>query len=403
MRGWLIRTALRSLGSNPLRTVLTLLGIVIGVASVVTLMSVGKATASSVTSRIQGLGTNLLVVTPGQAEQEGIGEGLGSAQTLTMDDATALATLRPQVAAVAPDVITRAQVAYGSVNEQVVVEGSTPDLFAVRNLALAAGRAFNAADEQARGNVAVIGTTTAANLFGTANPVGATIWVNGVPFEVIGELAVQGSNGLTNNDDRVIIPLSTLQARFTGTTPLGAIYVSAADASQMSQVQNRMEAVLRRNHGLSGTEPDDFVISNQASLLSAFQGVSQTLQAFLGGIAGISLVVGGIGIMNIMLVSVAERTREIGLRKALGATRGQILSQFLLESALVGVIGGAVGVIVGAVLTGMMGRWMNASTGLDASSIWISILVSLMVGVGFGMYPSFRAARLSPIHALRYE
>ena len=275
-----LRTAVKSLALNPLRTFLTLLGIIIGVAAVIALMSVGSATTSSVTSSIQGLGTNLLVISPGQSVQNGVSQGLGTAQSLTDKDVAALQKL-PVLSAVAPDQTSRAQVVYGSTNYQTVLEGSTPDLFSVRNLSLSAGRPFNLVEEQHAANVAVIGSTVAQNVFGNQNPVGKTIWLNGLAFQVIGELTTQGSSGATNNDDRIIIPLTTLENHFTGTTNPDDIYASATSSQDMTQAQQEVELTLRQSHGLSYTQPDDFVITNQSTLLDTLQGVTQTLQSFL--------------------------------------------------------------------------------------------------------------------------
>lgn len=397
-----LRTAVNSLWMNPLRTILTLLGIIIGVASVITLMSVGGATTSSVTSQIQGLGTNLLVISPGQSVQNGVNQGLGSSQSLTRNDVTALQKVA-LLSAVAPDATTRVQVVYGSNNYQTQAEGSTPDLFSVRNLQLSSGRVFNLVEEQNAATVAVLGATAAQNIFGNVAPVGKTIWVNGLPFQIIGVLTSQGSSGSTNNDDRILMPLSTLQNRLTGGKNPSVIYASATDGKQMTQTQAMVEMTMRQSHGLSYGATDDFVITNQSTLLSTLQGVSQTLQSFLGGIAGISLIVGGIGIMNIMLVSVTERTREIGLRKALGATKGGILKQFLVESGMVGLLGGIFGIATGIVGASVVGQIMNTSVQLNLFSVWLAFAVSLGIGIVFGIYPAFRAARLSPINALRYE
>ncbi|MCL6631455.1 MAG: ABC transporter permease [Alicyclobacillus herbarius] len=315
----ILRTAFAGLGHNPLRTVLTLLGIIIGVAAVVALLGVGQAATQSVTSQIQGLGTNVLVISPGQSSQNGISQGLGSSNSLTDADVKALQK-DSALAAVAGDVTTRAQVMYGSVNYQTQIEGTTPAIQTIRNLTLASGRFFNDVEANHGGYVAVIGQTAAENLFGTASPVGKTVWIDGLAFQIVGELSAQGSNGPTNNDDRIYIPLQTFQSHLVGGSSLSTIYVSAQNGQAMTRAQLEIEATLRQAHGLQFGQSDDFTVTNQATLLSTLSNVSHTLQTFLGGIAGISLLVGGIGIMNIMLVTVAERTREIGLRKSLGAT-----------------------------------------------------------------------------------
>ncbi|WP_067935234.1 ABC transporter permease [Alicyclobacillus kakegawensis] len=398
----ILRTAFLGLGHNPLRTALTLLGIIIGVAAVVALLGVGQAATASVTSQIQGLGTNVLVISPGQSTENGFSQGLGSSASLTDSDVKALQKDNA-LAAVAGDVTTRAQVVYGSVNYQTQVEGTTPDIQTIRNLSLAAGRFFNTVEANHDGYVAVIGPTAAENLFGTQSPVGKTIWIDGLAFEVVGELASEGSSGATNNDDRILIPLQTMQAHLLGGDSLTTIYASARDSQSMTQAQLQVEATLRQAHGLRFGESDDFTVTNQATLLSALSNVSHTLQVFLGGIAGISLLVGGIGIMNIMLVTVSERTREIGLRKSLGATQGSILGQFLTESAVVGLLGGCIGIVVGIVGAQGIGRFLQTSVPISPSSVWISFVVAVAVGLVFGVYPALRAARMSPMNALRYE
>ncbi|GMA62635.1 ABC transporter permease [Alicyclobacillus fastidiosus] len=397
-----LSTAFRSLWTHPLRTILTLLGMVIGVGSVVALMSIGTASTNSVASQIQGLGTNVLEISPGQSTQNGISQGLGSGQPLTLSDVTALQK-DSALSAVAPVQTSSGQVVFGSTNYQTAIEGSTPDIFSIRNLTMSAGRPFNVVEENDAANVAVLGATAAQNIFGNTNPVGQTIWINGITFQVIGELNTQGSSGATNNDNEIIIPYSTLQDRFTGTADPSMIYASAVSSKSMSMAQAQIEMTMRQTNGLSFSSSDNFTITNQATLLSAMQGVNQTMQNLLGGIASISLLVGGIGIMNILLVSVTERTREIGLRKALGATKGAVLGQFLLESGFVGLIGGIAGIALGGMAAIVIGKFMDNAVQINMSSVWLSFIVSVAIGLVFGIYPAMRASRLSPINALRFE
>lgn len=400
--GRLLTTAIHSLRANTLRTFLTLLGIIIGVCAVIILMSIGNATTSTVTKQIQGLGSNLLVITPGQADSEGVNQGIGSSDTLTLDDVSELKKLS-SLSNVAPQVSTRTQVIYEKNNYQTSVEGSTPDLFSIRDDSLAAGRFFNLVEEQNAGLVAVIGDTTAENIFGNTNPVGKTVKINNVPYTIIGKLATQGSNSATNNDDKIVIPYTTFTQKVSSTTNPSTIYASAKDQSQMNSAQTEVKITLRNQHGLAFSQEDDFEITNQATLLETLSSVTNTLQTFLGGIAGISLLVGGIGIMNIMMVSVTERTKEIGLRKALGATKQDILKQFIVESALVGVLGGLIGIIIGILGSWVASNLMDSEWSLDLNAVWLSFTVSFIIGIVFGIYPAYRAAKLSPIKALKYD
>lgn len=287
---------------------------------------------------------------------------------------------------------------------QTSVEGSTPDIFTIRNLPLSAGRVFNSMEEQNAAQVAVIGQTVAENIFGEGvSPIGKKIQIGSVYFQVIGQLTSQGSTGATNNDDKIIIPYQTMQKKLAGDSGTMIIYASVKDANQMDQAERQVEMTLRTSHQLSFQDTADFTVTNQATLLGTLDSVNDTLQMFLGGIASISLLVGGIGIMNIMLVSVTERTKEIGLRKALGATKNVILRQFIWESGIVGVAGGILGIVIGVIGSWIAGVFMQSSVPINGTAVWLSFIVSLVIGIGFGLYPAYRAAKLSPILALRYE
>jgi putative ABC transport system permease protein len=399
-----IRISLRSIRVNKMRSFLTMLGIIIGVCSVIMMVAISQGATSSVTSQIQNLGSNLLIVSPGQIVQGNVRMGAGSRDTLTLKDAAALKKIST-VQGVAPDTTKNATVTYGDTSYSTTVEGTSPDFLTVRNRQMQQGRFFTDPEMNAGVNVAVLGTDVVSNLFGypNANAVGETVNINGIPFTVIGVLQSQGSSAATNNDDRIIIPITTGMDRIFGSASVRNIYVSAASADQMSQAQLDVELALRSSHNLMPGDSEDFQITNQSDVLSTAQGVTSVMTALLAGTAAISLLVGGIGIMNIMLVSVTERTREIGIRKAIGATRGKILAQFLIESMVLSVSGGIIGILLGVLSAKALSQFANISTALQLSPIVYSFIFSFLVGVIFGVYPARKASRLNPIDALRYE
>jgi putative ABC transport system permease protein len=404
--------ALESLNANKLRSMLTVLGIVIGVAAVIAMLSIGRGAEASITSRIESMGTNLVYVTPGSTSQGGVQSAAGSAGTLTLDDADALVDL-PDVVDVASQTDNFVQVVYQGQNTRTRLLGVTPGYETVSSLTLEDGEFISEDDQNARSLVVVLGNSVAEDLFGsTAGVVGQRVRLNGQPYKVIGVLASQGGTGFMNLDDQVFIPLSTALYRlvggfrFRGSSVINQITIKASSADAVDQVVNDVTLTMRELHGtVEGA--DDFTVTSQEATLAAATEVSDTLTIFLGGIAGISLMVGGIGIMNIMLTTVTERTHEIGLRKAVGATRRDILLQFLVESVVLSLLGGLIGVAFGWGTARLMGQVQFSGTtitpvvGLD--SVLLATLFSMAVGLFFGIYPATRAARLQPVEALRYE
>lgn len=397
-----LRVSFRSIKANGLRSVLTMLGIIIGVAAVIAMVAIGEGTSASVASQINGLGSNLLIVSPGQATQGRISLGAGSLNTLTLADAEAIAQ-KESVSGVAPSVNGRAQLVWGSSNYSTSLEGTTESFPEVRNVQVAQGRFFSNFEVKKQFNVAVVGTEIVTNLFGGSNPIGETIQINRIPFTVIGVLKSQGSSGMTNNDDRVLIPVTTAMSRLTGGQYVNSIYVSAASAEQMAQAQADTAEALRALHNLRPSESDDFRITSQSDILSTAQAVSGSMTALLSGIAAISLIVGGIGVMNIMLVSVTERTREIGIRKAIGAKKRDILRQFLIEAVTLSLLGGVIGILLGIGAAMAVSKLGGMATAITLSPVLYAFLTSTAVGVIFGVYPARKAAQLKPIDALRYE
>lgn len=414
------RIALRALGANKLRTALTMLGVIIGVGAVIALMSIGRGAQEQIISRIRGMGTNLLFITPGSINQGGVRSGQGQAPTLTLEDAQAIADPSnvPTVALVAPEITTGGQIAFGPNNTFTRIVGTTPEYQDVRNWRVADGEFISRQHLDARSNVVVLGANVAQTLFGddpTASPVGQTVRINRINFRVVGVMGAKGAQALGNQDDQVIVPITTVATRLLrnrttrGGTQVNQITVQVAEASDLDETVQRIGELLRERHRVA---QDDFTIRSQEDLLQTATQITGTMTVLLGSIAGISLVVGGIGIMNIMLVSVTERTREIGIRKAVGAKRRDILMQFLVESVLVSVLGGAVGIglgigvsrlIAGARVPGVAAGATGLPSVVTPDAVLLAFGVSAAVGLFFGIYPASRAARLHPIEALRYE
>ena len=400
----LLKMAFLSLVSNKLRTLLTMLGIIIGVCSVVAMTSVGMGVKQNVTDSISRLGSNTLMVMAGSSNRTGVRGGAGSMQTLKYDDAKAIKSKIKNVVYVSPTVQGSYQVVYGHENWQTSVYGVIPEYVAIQSLTMQSGIFFTEHDVDVRSRVAVIGTTVATNLFGTVNPVGKKIRVGNTPYTVIGLLASKGSSGMgQDQDDIVLIPLTTAQERLMGITYIRTINIQVSEADKMDEVQANIEKLLRQRHRIRTGMEDDFNVRNMTSIMETMNETTTMITLLLGSIAGISLVVGGIGIMNIMMVSVTERTREIGIRKAIGATFNSIMLQFLIESTMISIIGGLIGIIFGVGVAQAISKFGNFTTVISSLSIVISFGFSLFVGIFFGMLPARKAAKLDPIDALRYE
>ena len=413
-----LRVALDGLAVNKMRSALTMLGVIIGVGAVIALMSIGEGAQASITEQISSIGTNLLFVAPGAASFGPVHDTAGSATTLTYDDAQAIADPGnvPDAAAVAPEFSQNTQVIFGDANVNASVLGTTGEYLSAYDLELASGRFIEEKDVDKRANVAVLGDEAAQDLFGGFDPVGQKIKVallngNGgrVSLTVIGVLEEKGGSGLSNPDDAVFVPITTAQTKiFGGRNAQGELMVTrvsvvAASEDQATAVGDQLDVLLRRRHDIDPDEEADFSVMNQADMLEMATEVTGIMTAFLGAVAGISLLVGGIGIMNIMLVSVTERTREIGIRKAVGARKVDILVQFLMEAVVLSLVGGLLGILLGAGLAKLVDMTGMIESLITFDSVALAVGFSAAIGLFFGIYPANQAAKLNPIEALRYE
>jgi len=389
----LLRLAMSRLRTSRMRAALTMLGVIIGVASVVALVSVGQGTTSSITTRLSALGTNLLTISPTNNT---------TTNKLSLDDATAIAAL-PSIGGVAPEISTSLTVLAGTTSTSTTVVGTTPAYPTVRAYDVWQGSFLTDASLAGNLRVAVLGATTAANLGLGASDIGTRISVGGLPFQVIGILQPKGGSGFQNPDDMVIVPIGVVQKYFVSGDTVRTIGVSVSDPAEMSNATTAITALLRDRHDLASTATADFNVFDQTQLLAAASSITETLTLLLGGIASISLIVGGIGIMNIMLVSVRERTREIGIRKAVGARGRDILAQFLVEALTLSLLGGLIGIVVGLVVSALIGQLAGWGFTFSPATVAVAVAFSLAVGVVFGVWPARQAARLDPITALRYE
>jgi putative ABC transport system permease protein len=403
--GEIISVALGALRANKLRSLLTMLGIVIGVGAVIAVVALGTGAQQAVKDRIAALGTTLLTVNPGQQRGQGVAIG-GAQQRLTVEDAKAVDEHAMHLLGVQPEMRSMQQIVFGNKNASTQIIGTTPNYLEVRKYTMAVGKMFTAADDEGRQRVAVVGNTVVTNL-GLTSPealVGETVRIRGTQFTVTGVMAPKGSaNAFQDPDDEILVPIQTARFRVNGSDRLASISALAASEDEIPDAMAEIQRVLRRQHKIRQGLPDDFQIRNQADILQTTQETTQVMTYLLSGIAAVSLLVGGIGIMNIMLVSVTERTREIGIRKALGATRANILLQFLIEAVVLCLLGGMMGIALGAGGATIMSHTAGWSTQVSPGAIVMAFMFSAFVGLSFGVWPARRAAVLDPIVALRYE
>jgi putative ABC transport system permease protein len=399
----ILRIAVRALARNKMRSILTMLGIIIGVGAVIAMVGIGQGADQAMQKQIASLGANMLYVTSGSARFGGARLGSGNTKTLVSSDVAAILKECPAVTAAAPGTQTSAQVVFGNDNWGTRVTGTTPEYFRVRAWDFASGTGFTQNDVTTAANVAVIGETVRKNLFPGSQAVGQTIRVGTLPFLVVGVLAAKGQSAGEDQDDTIVAPLTTVQKKITGQPWLRFILVSAPSRSLSYAAKEQMESLLRDRHRIREGEADDFTVRNLADIADVASEASKIMTVLLGSIAAISLLVGGVGIMNIMLVSVTERTREIGTRLAIGATESDVQKQFLLEAVLLSLLGGLIGIVVGVSSCFLIATFVGWPIVTSLTAIMLSAAFSICIGVFFGFYPAQKAARLNPIDALRYE
>ena len=402
---WMI--AYRSLRANRMRSVLTMLGMVIGVAAVIAMVAIGAGANERIAAQISSIGTNLLLVLPGSTTAGGLRSGFGSAPTLTMADARAIGKELPAVRYAAPSIRSTAPVVYGNQNWSTLVQGVTPEYFEIRDWRLAEGRFFTADEVDAASKVAVVGQTVVENLFGKESPVGTIIRIKRVPFTVVGVLEEKGQSPRGQDQDDVIMaPITTVQNKLVGSEhpgSVGVIIAQAVDRASVGEAEREVTSLLRQRHRIGNGKENDFSVRNLTEMLEVAEASTRIMSLLLGMIASVSLLVGGIGIMNIMLVSVTERTREIGIRKAVGAQRRDILGQFIIEAIILCEIGGLLGVLLGIAGGNVVGLMLEVPAVIPWDWATIGIGVCTLVGLVFGVYPAWKASTLDPIESLRYE
>ena len=393
-----------SLVANKMRALLTMLGIIIGVGAVIAMVSIGLGMREQITNSISNLGSNLLTISPGAQTSSGVKLGAGQGNRLKLPDITALKRQVPGIASITGSVQRSFELIFGNQNWSSTVIGTTAEYEEIRNLKVAEGRFIDANDDQSQAKVCVVGQTVIDNLFSGSNPIGKTVRIDAKPFKVIGTLQAKGSGaGGMDQDDVVIIPLTTAMQRMMGVTYLQSILIEVESKDVIDSVQDSITQILRSRHHLRSNDDNDFSIRNFVELLNTMDQNLSTITAFLGSIAGISLLVGGIGIMNIMLVSVTERTREIGIRKALGATSANILLQFLIESVVISLTGGVIGIVIGVIISIVVSLSLSWTVMVSWPAVVVAVAFSMFIGIFFGLYPARKAALMDPIEALRYE
>jgi putative ABC transport system permease protein len=401
----LLRIAVRALVRNKLRAILTMLGIIIGVASVIAMLAIGEGSKRSIRDQMSSMGTNLIMIQPNFQRRGGVSLGSSSSNAIKMSDVVALRNEAVNIAAVSPEVRASGQVIYGNQNTQTTIYGVSEEYLGIRKLTIQTGRVFTSAETKSMAKVCILGQTVVENLFGAGvDPIGFSIRIKNIPFQVIGVLEDKGESGMgQDQDDLILAPYTTVQRRLAAIDYINGIYASAISEEKGADAIVEAEEIMRRTHKLKDSQENNFRIMSQSEMIETMSSITDIMTYLLGAIAGISLLVGGIGIMNIMFVSVTERTREIGLRMSIGGRGKDILRQFLVESMLLSILGGLLGVIFGYLIAKGAGSLMNTEAYVKTQAVVMAFAVCFIIGVFFGWYPAKKAANLNPIDALRYE